>query len=768
MMRPASRVEPHKLNSQPPPPTAPTSDAEIPLASERPPGSLVRVPEQAPRVTLGIRVKLVALMLATIFAIVGVLASYFPARQVSELRSGLRDRAAVYAQLSSQQLRSSIAFNDQETAREVLSAIEKDPLIDGISVFTEQGARLHGEGQLSALAHAARGGFGQARTFYLPGRVLATAPVLSLEGPKGTVVLELSTRPALQARNRLVQAALLVGAGALLIGSLAAWLIARSLARRVERVADAATKVAHGDLQQALDLAGPRDEIGVLSHGFNAMVQRLRGLITHIHDTAREESVRLEHLVQERTLELDRKNGDLRLVLDNVEQGFITVDREATIVGEHSRVIEDWFGALAPGSSLWPYLDRSCPGVLSSFQVSWTEVTDGIMPLEITLYQMPRKLLVGARHFALDYKPLGGTDDFEKLLVMISDVTPLVERERTEQEQRDILNVTSRLLNDRAGFLEFFAETQVLLNRIASNRSDIAVLKRDLHTLKGNTAIFGLSRLSGLCHELEDAMESTDPASLDHEPLTRQWQTTCSQLEQLLGQGRSEGLQIDESDYLSVLDAIRRGVDRERLTRMIETWRLEPMRTRLGRIGEQLSATAERLDKGPVEVVVDAPNLYLAQSELGEFWSVFSHVVRNAIAHGLESPDLRQQCGKPALARFELRAGVEQEQLFVEIQDSGPGVDWECVRERARQKGIDCETEDDLVQALFVDGISTETTVNSLSGRGVGLSSVHAVCARQSGRIDVTSRRGEGTCFRFSWPARKFKTLTVIEPGALS
>jgi len=70
------------------------------------------------------------------------------------------------------------------------------------------------------------------------------------------------------------------------------------------------------------------------------MVRRLRDLIRHIHEAAREENDRLELLVLKRTGELDRRNADLRLVLDNVEQGFVTLDREASVVGERSRVVE--------------------------------------------------------------------------------------------------------------------------------------------------------------------------------------------------------------------------------------------------------------------------------------------------------------------------------------------------------------------------------------------------------------------------------------------
>ncbi|MFZ5897054.1 MAG: HAMP domain-containing protein [Myxococcota bacterium] len=764
MMRPSIEPEPRRSPSEAPPrplsssaPSVRVSKPSVPLAA----------PRELPKVKLGIRVKLVALMVATISAIVVALASYFPARQISELRAGLKERASVYADLASRQLRSSVAFNDQETAREVLGAVAKDPLIDSIAVYTAQGVRLHAEGHVSELAHAARNGLGETRVFALPGRVLAMAPVVSLEGPRGTVVIELSTRAATQARNRLVWVALGAGISALLAGTALAWLIARSLAQRVKRVADASTAVAAGNLDQTLTVTGSNDEIGVLSHGFNAMLEQLRHLITHIRASAREEKARLERLVSERTAALDRKNRDLQLVLDNVDQGFITVDRDAQVVGEHSRIIDAWLGSLSAGQNLWDYLDRASPGVRLNFSLCWGEVVDGVMPLEVTLYQMPQRLDVKGRHLRLEYKPLlGDGEDFEKMLIILSDVTAQLERERSEQEERDVLNITSRLLQDRAGFLEFFAETENLVKKICENKSDSVTLKRDLHTLKGNSAIYGLLRLSALCHELENDLETLTAGELECSALSEQWQRTSGKLKLILGDGEQNSIAVATKDYNTVLDAVKRGVPSSSIRPLIEAWRLEPLALRLARVGEQLTKTVERVGKGQAEVDVATPRIYLAREELAEFWSVFSHVIRNAAIHGLESPEERSDLGKPPIARFALSAGVESGRFYIELRDSGPGVDWERVRERAAEKGMPSATPADLERALFADGISTERDVNQNAGRGVGLSAVREVCLRQGGTISVASTRGVGAAFRFSWPAARLRTLTILEGAA--
>lgn len=764
------------LSAQPsssPPPSLPPPlqlQLELELGTNAAPTALpAEVPrlaslEHPPTVAVGIRIKLIALMVGTSFLIASVLTSYLTARQIAGLRADLRERAAAYGRLSSLQLRSAIAFKDEETAREVLSAIIKDPLVKGVELYREDGTRLHGEGTLSELARASRRGFGDTRTFSLPGRILVTIPVRSLEGPRGTLLMELTTAPAIAARAQLIRAAMAIGGGALLVGILLAWGIARSLARRVEDIAHAASEVAKGDLERTLNLGGPRDEIGVLSYAFDAMVRQLRELIGHINRVAREEKGRLEQLVGERTAQLDRKNADLHLVLDNVEQGFVTIDRAGTVVGEQSRIITRWLDQLAPGDSLWAGLERACPGCQGNFDAAWSQVVDGFMPAEVCLAQMPREWPIAGRYLRFEYKPLGSAETFDKLLVVISDATAVVERDRNEQQERDLLNLSSRLLHDRAGFLEFASETELLLERIGRNTSDPVLLKRDLHTLKGNSSLYGLSALSALCHIQESNLEAGIDA-VDCSAIVSQWQGICQKTRQLVGERETAGIEIDQREYQAVLTAVRAGHRHGEVARMIEAWGLEPVRVRLERAAEQLAALAERTGKGAPTVVVESGRVYLAREELTEFWSAFVHVVRNGVTHGLPQLEDRARHVDRAKSDFELRAGVHDGSLFVEFEDRGPGIDWRVIRQRAKQHGLRADTQTDLMVALFADGVSAESEVTEFSGRGVGLSAVRDACQRQRGKVEVATVPGAGTKFRFSWPAGQFKSLIQLDSG---
>lgn len=129
----------------------------------------------------------------------------------------------------------------------------------------------------------------------------------------------------------------------------------------------------------------------------------------------------------------------MRLVPDNVEQGFVTIDREGKLASERSRIIDLWFGAPEAGSTIFDLLDRRTPDFASRSPHAWIEVVDGIMPLEVTLEQMPHALVSQGAQLHVSYLPVGGTVSPERFLVVIADVTAAVARQRAERERSEMV-----------------------------------------------------------------------------------------------------------------------------------------------------------------------------------------------------------------------------------------------------------------------------------------------------------------------------------------
>jgi two-component system chemotaxis sensor kinase CheA len=141
-----------------------------------------------------------------------------------------------------------------------------------------------------------------------------------------------------------------------------------------------------------------------------------------------------------------------------------------------------------------------------------------------------------------------------------------------------------------------------------------------------------------------------------------------------------------------------------------------------------------------------------------------THLVRNAIDHGIESPRERLAAGKPSEGRLLLRAFHESGQVIVEVAEDGAGIDLERVRAKALERGLvnaeqaarmnDAET----VKLVFLPGFSTAAKVTNISGRGVGMDVVQTNIEKIGGTVDIQSRRGEGTTLRIKIPL----TLAII------
>ncbi|HUA33618.1 MAG TPA: hybrid sensor histidine kinase/response regulator [Candidatus Binataceae bacterium] len=141
-----------------------------------------------------------------------------------------------------------------------------------------------------------------------------------------------------------------------------------------------------------------------------------------------------------------------------------------------------------------------------------------------------------------------------------------------------------------------------------------------------------------------------------------------------------------------------------------------------------------------------------------------THIVRNAIDHGVESSADRAAMGKPAEGRLFLRALHQSGQVIIEVGDDGAGIDFERVRNKALERGLISAdqasrmTESESLKLIFLPGFSTADKVTNISGRGVGMDVVRTNIEKIGGTVDIHSRHGEGTTLRIKIPL----TLAII------
>lgn len=135
------------------------------------------------------------------------------------------------------------------------------------------------------------------------------------------------------------------------------------------------------------------------------------------------------------------------------------------------------------------------------------------------------------------------------------------------------------------------------------------------------------------------------------------------------------------------------------------------------------------------------------------------HLVRNAVAHGIEEPATRRAMGKPPVGRVNLSAAPAAGQVVIDVQDDGGGLDLDAIRRRAESLGMPATGDDrEIAQLVFAKGLTTAAELSEVSGRGVGLDSVKSSIEALAGSIEVHSEPGVGTLFRVRLPL----TLAVV------
>jgi len=476
----------------------------------------------------------------------------------------------------------------------------------------------------------------------------------------------------------------------------------------------------------------------------------------------------LEKIVQARTDEVDGKNREMRLLLDNVQQGFLTIDTAGQLAQERSAAIDRWFGAPSAEVSWFDFLAGISPDFATSSRFGWDDVVAGIMPAEVTLGQMPKELAARGSHYQIDYRPIGLSEPFAHYLVIVTDVTIEIERERAEIERMESMAIFERVLVDRSGFEIFFEEANQIIHALVhQSDSESSVAKRLIHTLKGNASIFGLSSLAQSCEQLEDFIAETSavPPRAMYEALEQRWARVASDIEKLLGK-RSHSLVIDDQQFAALVAGTRAGESKLKLLRRLQALRLEDTAKRLRHFGEQAQRIASRLDKGQLQVTIEDHGVRLDPRRWSGFWSAFIHAIRNAVDHGIESSAARAANGKSADSRLTLRTYEERERLILEVADDGPGVDWDRVAQRARAAGLPATTRDDLERALFADGITTTVTVSDISGRGVGMGALLAATRELGGTLDIQTALKVGTTLRFTFPSSAAVAPDSLFPAA--
>ncbi len=212
----------------------------------------------------------------------------------------------------------------------------------------------------------------------------------------------------------------------------------------------------------------------------------------------------------------------------------------------------------------------------------------------------------------------------------------------------------------------------------------------------------------------------------------------------------------------------------EELQRSVLTIRVLPMRHVFNRFPRLVREIAETLGK-PARLVTDGDDTEADKVIVENLFEPLLHVIRNALDHGIETVAERTALGKPPVATVHLRATRSSDDVVVEVQDDGRGIDIARVRALALKRevadpaSIAQMTDEEIADLIFAAGFSTADTVTSFSGRGVGMNVVRSNVERLGGTARVASRPGVGTTviLRLPFSVMMTRVMTVEAGGQI-
>lgn len=190
--------------------------------------------------------------------------------------------------------------------------------------------------------------------------------------------------------------------------------------------------------------------------------------------------------------------------------------------------------------------------------------------------------------------------------------------------------------------------------------------------------------------------------------------------------------------------------------------RAQPVKSLFQRMSRIVREASSAVNKN-VKFVTEGEGTEVDKTVIERLADPLTHMIRNAVDHGLESTEDREAAGKPAQGIVRLTASHKSGRVVIDVSDDGGGINREKVFALAASKDLvsaDANlTDSEIDNLLFLPGFSTASSVSDLSGRGVGMDVVKTAIQSLGGRITISSERDKGTCFSISLPL----TLAVLD-----
>lgn len=455
---------------------------------------------------------------------------------------------------------------------------------------------------------------------------------------------------------------------------------------------------------------------------------------------------------------------------DDLDMALFPCDGLGNIVEKPNRRAFEAFGSILglPENEEWrrpvSHILFSAERDRESFGCTFEQFVDDILPFNFIASMLPSELKTEEGQWALTYTPIrrppsASVDPAQAPSVLL--VARLKEQDSAAGSRGDGDQAYIKaLLADIDVSKGFLIETNAMISAVLAE-TDKMRLGRTLHTIKGNCGCFAMTSLAKHVHHLEDLLAEghTDDLNAGLQELKAMWDEKIDIFQSFLKEDdASVVITKDEFDELNM--DLMSNRDWSEILGIVQKWSMELVDVRFRRLELQLERFAGTAEK-QVKVKIGGNGTRLPRKGLQEFWASLVHILRNVVDHGLDTPEERTAQGKSPVPTVTFGVTMTEDDAILSIADDGRGIAWQKVEKKALERGLPAGTREDLVNALFAQGLSTQENVSLQAGRGVGLSAVKDELLRLNGTVSVTSEAGQGTTFSLAIPLATLANLQL-------
>jgi chemosensory pili system protein ChpA (sensor histidine kinase/response regulator) len=283
--------------------------------------------------------------------------------------------------------------------------------------------------------------------------------------------------------------------------------------------------------------------------------------------------------------------------------------------------------------------------------------------------------------------------------------------------------------------------------------------------------------------QIASRLEASKTSAAEFDPLEMDRFTRFQELTRMMAESVNDVATVQRSITQTVQSAEDEMAAQARLTRALSEDLLRARMVPFDALSERLYRVVRQAAKETsvqVRLNVEGSSIELDRSVLDRMAGAFEHLLRNAVVHGIESPDIRRAQDKDAVGTIDVALAQQGNEVRITIRDDGAGLDLQRIEARGRKNGLiapDAKpTDGELANLIFTPGFTTAESVTELAGRGVGMDAVRTDITALGGRIETASAPGRGTAFTLLLPLTTAVTrvvqlrcgdLTVAIPASL-